>query len=133
MTEIVYTHRTRAGNKARIICDNLVKVNYPIVAAIVGHNNQEFVCTLTNSLKFMHNNEDHVLDLTEYCPWDDVAVDTPILVSNSQNGPWFKRHFAKYEKTGIVFCFMDGLSSWTNSSFDAALTGWKYAKLPEKK
>ena len=33
MSEIVYTHRTRSGLKARIICNN-AKGEYPIVALI---------------------------------------------------------------------------------------------------
>lgn len=36
--------------------------------------------------------------------WSKVAVDTPILVRNSEEEVWEKRHFAKYEN-GIVYAW----------------------------
>ena len=58
--------------------------------------------------------------------WSKVKVDTPILVKNSEDEEWHKRHFAKY-KNGNVYAWSDGLTSWT--AYDKMV--WKYTKLAE--
>lgn len=58
--------------------------------------------------------------------WSKVAVDTPILVRNSEEEVWEKRHFAKYEN-GIVYAWSNGTTSWSGDR----CTPWKLAKLPE--
>ena len=58
--------------------------------------------------------------------WSEVEVDTPILVKNSEDEEWRKRHFAKY-KNGNVYAWSDGLTSWT--AYDMMV--WKHAKLAE--
>ena len=57
--------------------------------------------------------------------WSKVEVDTPILVSNSEDGDWYKRYFAKYN--GKVFARSDGRTSWNETDVRA----WDYAKLAE--
>lgn len=59
-----------------------------------------------------------------------VAVDTPILVRDSENGGWRKRHFAKY-KNGKVFTWGSGKTSW--SDYDGCMYDWNYAKLADIK
>lgn len=56
--------------------------------------------------------------------WSKVPVDTPILVRDSENDMWCKRHFAKYEN-GKVYAFTRGTTSW-GGGFHA---GWEQAKL----
>lgn len=58
--------------------------------------------------------------------WSKVEVDTPILVSNSEDGDWYKRYFAKY-KNGKVFAWSDGRTSWNEIDVRA----WDCAKLAE--
>ena len=58
--------------------------------------------------------------------WSKVAVDTPILVKNSEDEMWRKRHFAKY-RNGNVYAWSDGQTSWT--AYDMMV--WNYAKLAE--
>ena len=58
--------------------------------------------------------------------WSKVAVDTPILVRQTKDGEWLRRHFAKYED-GDVYAWDVGRTSW---SADGVNT-WKYAKLAE--
>lgn len=58
--------------------------------------------------------------------WSKVKVDTPILVRFSEDGEWFRRHFAKYEG-GIVYTWKDSRTSWTED----CMTGWDYGKLAE--
>ena len=61
--------------------------------------------------------------------WSKVEVDTPILVRDSENKEWIKRHFAKYEN-GLVYAWKDSRTSWT-SLYDYEVTAWNYAKLAE--
>ena len=61
--------------------------------------------------------------------WSKVAVDTPILVRQTKDGEWLRRHFAKYED-GIVYAWKDAFTSWT-VSFDEDVYAWKFAKLAE--
>ena len=61
--------------------------------------------------------------------WSKVAVDTPILVRDSEEEAWRKRHFAKYEN-GIVYAWGNGTTSWSEFS-SGYLINWKFAKLAE--
>ena len=61
--------------------------------------------------------------------WSKVAVDTPILVRNSEEEVWEKRHFAKYEN-GIVYAWSAGSTSWS-ARMSNDITDWKFAKLAE--
>ena len=61
--------------------------------------------------------------------WSKVAVDTPILVRNSREEAWKKRHFAKYEN-GTVYAWSGGRTSWIVGS-KLCIFDWKFAKLAE--
>lgn len=61
--------------------------------------------------------------------WSKVAVDTPILVRDSEEEAWRKRHFAKFEN-GIVYSWSAGSTSWSVSA-SSNIVGWKIAKLAE--
>ena len=61
--------------------------------------------------------------------WSKVAVDTPILVRDSREEAWRKRHFAKYENE-TVYAWGNGTTSWGAFSSDS-LVNWKMAKLAE--
>ena len=58
--------------------------------------------------------------------WSKVAVDTPILVRDSENSCWHKVHFAKY-KDGEIYAGANGGTSWSSRW----TCRWKYAKLAE--
>lgn len=60
--------------------------------------------------------------------WSKVAVDTPILVNDSNDHGWVKRYFAKYEN-GSVFAWNGGKTSWSS---EGHATAWGLAKLPDK-
>ena len=62
--------------------------------------------------------------------WSKVEVDTPILVRDSENEKWIKRHFAKYEN-GRVYVWNLERTSWTSLN-DKCVMDWKYAKLAER-
>lgn len=58
--------------------------------------------------------------------WNEVEVDTPILVRNNKELRWNRRYFAGF-KHGTIYAWKDGRTSWT--ACDAST--WKYAKLAE--
>lgn len=58
--------------------------------------------------------------------WSKVAVDTPILVRDSEIESWRKRYFARYDN-GIVYAWGGGTTSWSAERS----TSWKMAKLAE--
>lgn len=60
--------------------------------------------------------------------WSKVAVDTPILVKDSNGHRWLKRYFAKYEN-GSVFAWNSGGTLWSSNGH---ATAWDLAKLPER-
>ena len=60
--------------------------------------------------------------------WSKVAVDTPILVRDSEEEAWRKRYFAKYENE-TVYAWIAGKTSW--SSNRGNITNWEMAKLAE--
>ena len=60
--------------------------------------------------------------------WSKVAVDTPILVRDSEKNVWKKRYFAKYEN-GMVCTWGYGATSWSADSDNVC--DWKFAKLAE--
>ena len=61
--------------------------------------------------------------------WSKVKVDTPILVKDTEEGEWRKRHFSGF-KNGKVYAWCDGATSWTaDGKYD--VNSWKYAKLAE--
>ena len=59
--------------------------------------------------------------------WNNVEIDTPILVRDYESQEWEARHFAKYED-GVIYTWDGGSTSWTSKG---NVTEWKYAKLAE--
>lgn len=57
--------------------------------------------------------------------WSKVQIDTPILVRDSEEEKWKKRHFAGIDKDGSVMAWDYGGTSWSS---DGALM-WDFAKL----
>lgn len=58
--------------------------------------------------------------------WNNVEVDTPILVRDYEGQEWARRYFAKYENK-TIYAWDSGRTSWTGDG----VTEWKYAKLAE--
>lgn len=78
-------------------------------------------CRLIQAIWLMEEYEEPEVD------WSKVAVDTPILVRDSETGKWIKRYFAEC-KDGEVYAWIGGGTSWTSDDSCA----WKYAKLAEQ-
>ena len=77
-------------------------------------------CGRHQLLWFMEDCEEREVD------WNKVAVDTPILVRDSEDEECRKRYFAKYEN-GTVYAWGSGRTSWSGSS----MTVWNCVKLAE--
>ena len=78
------------------------------------------------SLEFSTENRDLLWNVEDEVDWDEVEVDTKVLVRNNPDDNWLKRHFAKYDD-GKVYVFKDGRTSWS----DNGITHWEETKLWE--
>ncbi len=78
------------------------------------------------SWKYAKLAEDAKEDKESKVDWNEVKIDTPIMVRDSKNGDWFKRYFAEY-KNGKIYTWDNGHTSWETSR----MIEWKYAKLVE--
>ena len=103
-----YTHRTRDGRLARIICTDLKNDKYPVLA-LIDCNGEEEVERYTESLRYYSADLESADDLFEISPWDEVKVDTPVWIRNACNElePY---HFAKFEN-GTVYLWWAGTTS----------------------
>lgn len=63
--------------------------------------------------------------------WQNVAVDTPILVRDGICGDWQKRYFARFEDDK-VYAWDRGQTGWICDYNRLYTTDWKYAKLAEE-
>ena len=79
------------------------------------------------SLEFSTENRDLLWNVEDEVDWDEVEVDTKVLVRDRPYNEWLKRHFAKYEN-GKVYVFNDGRTSWNNEG----ITHWEETKLWEE-
>ena len=78
-------------------------------------------CSMLQAIWLMEEYEEPETD------WSKVEVDTPILVTNFEDGKWRQRYFAKFED-GKVYAWVDGGTSWSS---DNKTHKWNYAKLAE--
>lgn len=68
-------------------------------------------------------------EYVESVDWSQVAIDTPILVRDSESGIWRRRYFARIDD-GNVCAWTNGETSWSAVHEDN-FSKWKYAKLAE--
>ena len=61
--------------------------------------------------------------------WNEVQVDTPILVKGLGIAEWQNRYFAFF-KDGEVYAWCNGATSWSCKNSND-VSSWKYAKLAE--
>lgn len=110
---------TRNGKKIRVLCVDRRNEMAPVLVEdedgnLYGYNKYG---------KLSYGFDKY--DLKEYNPWQDVAVDTPVIVTYSFNGEdlYHKRHFSHYDATkGVVYVFGDGKTSYTSEPFDVVST-----------
>lgn len=70
-----YTHRTRSGLPARIVCTDPHAEHHPVIAR--GNDGaREFLLPLTLSLRYLGDGTDHELDLLEIPAWESERPST---------------------------------------------------------
>lgn len=65
-------------------------------------------------------------DFEEVTDWENIPLDTPIMVRDFDSESWMMRHFAFY-KFGKVYCWFDSYTSKDNDCRGAKC--WQQAKL----
>lgn len=109
------------GYKGLNFCEEFV------IPHILKSNNCTYLtcsdCGRRQMLWFVEEYEEPEVD------WGKVEVDTPVLVRDSENTEWLKKHFAKYED-GIVYVWNLGRTSWSAPN-NKSVSAWQYAKLIE--
>ena len=78
------------------------------------------------SLEFSTKDRDLLWNVEDKLDWDEVEVDTKVLVRDRPYNEWLKRYFAEYEN-GKVYVFDDGRTSWNCRG----ITHWEETKLWE--
>lgn len=68
-------------------------------------------------------------DFEEVTDWENIPLDTPIMVRDFDSESWMMRHFAFY-KFGKVYCWFDSYTS--NDSNCSGAKCWQQAKLYEE-
>ena len=107
---IQYTHKTRDGRPARIICTDKQSSKTPVVALIKRGDGGEDPIFLSSDLQASGAGKEPFL--TEKSIWEDVAVDMPVWVSHTYSPSYFEAHFAKYQD-GYVHIWVSGRTSHT--------------------
>lgn len=83
-------------------------------------------CHNCNTIQLLWFNKEYK-EPEEKVDWTKVAVDTPVLVRDSDGSNWYKRHFAKY-RDGQIFTYAYGGTSWSTNS----TTNWEQGKLADE-
>ena len=83
-------------------------------------------CDLCHMLQMLWLLEDYEEPEEPAIDWNNVEVDTPILVRVNEDVEWLQRYFAKYEN-GIVYAWDFGRTSWNETT----MIRWDYAKLAD--
>lgn len=129
-----YTHKTREGSRARIICEDYKGV-YPVVAAIETQDTppKEFIRTFEAATALgVYVSPSSGCILERFDPWDDVSIDTPVWVRHSSGEPWRTRHYAGKLEDGRIATFSEGRTSHTakhrySNSASKGLSYWSEA------
>ena len=64
-----YTHRTRSGLPARIVCTDRAGAT-PVLALVLEKNGAEHIITMSSSSSFSDDGKDHPLDLFDAQSWE---------------------------------------------------------------
>jgi len=127
--ELGKTYITRAGEKVRIICtDRKSKSGTMAIGLVAVDGKNETIYTYYSNGKVGLGNVVSNYDLVEeYSFWNDIKIDTKILVRDDEDEEWHRTYFAGYEY-GKVLAFVNGGTSWNKKD----KLEWNYAKLAEK-
>ena len=113
-------YRTRDGRQVRLLCIDRDAWNKD--ESVVGllrdwHYEKIFTWMSDGTYNSVGDGAEH-LDLIEVQPYEDFKIDDKVLVRNTNNVSWIKRHFAGVDEYGRPFVFKYGMTSWTTSEVD---------------
>ena len=64
--------------------------------------------------------------------WDNIPVDTPVLVRNSKNEDWTLRHFKRIRDTAETHKFETWGDGMTSRTTDGIISLWRYCEPAEE-
>jgi hypothetical protein len=125
---ITYTHRTRDGKPARIVCvDRIIEGFDAVIALVLVKHNCEATIYLKKNLRCNADDEDHDNDLFEgvepEIDWSKVPIDTPIWCGDD-GSVLRERHFAGLNAKGLPTAWLDGLTSHSTCGDKCRTTEW---------
>jgi hypothetical protein len=133
-----YTHRTRCGYLARILCTDVKSDHNSIAFAYLeSDTDREVVTMISSSLRYLPDHGISNLDLVEGAEdptdWSKVAVDTPIWVQSHGSAIWRTRHFAGVQDNAVLVWDNGRTSHTIENPIDKSV--WGNARLtdPTKK
>ena len=109
-------YRTRDGRSVRILCIDRRSRGGDMVVGLIEKQNHESLMTWNTSGQYSPSCSG--IDLVEVSPYEDFEIDDKVLVSNTNNVSWIKRHFAGVDDYGRPLVFKYGMTSWTTSEVD---------------
>ena len=116
---------TRNGRKVRIICVDCVNGAFPVVALVTNVALSEDLTLYTSEGRYFNTGENSGFDLIPLTRLEDLAIDAPILVRDSTDDMWNKRHFAGILE-GACMAWDSGQTSHTTTW----RISWSLWKLP---
>ncbi len=120
-----YADEIKKYSDLQVLCD---EIKIPFILKPIGKScARDIDCDTCQILTMLWLLEEYEEPKEPEIDWSKVEVDTPILVRDSEDENWHKRHFAKY-KNGVIYTWDNGQTSWTKTYIT---TAWKYAKLAE--
>jgi len=129
--EVGKVYTTRDGSKVRVVSiDTKDEDNLSLFVGLLSVGNMEVITLYTADGHCYSDKEHDDRDIiAEYSFWNDVEVDTPILIKDGEGDYWYKGYFAKYED-GKVYAWFNGTTSWSVGQ-QTDIEFWNYAKLAE--
>lgn len=89
-------------------------------------------CLLCRSIFAFWLDEEYTEPPKPEVDWDNVPVDTLVLVRNSKNENWTPRHFKRIRDTPSTHRFETWGDGQTSRTTDGIISLWKYCELAEE-
>lgn len=112
MIEMNKTYKTRNGMPVRILCNDIKRCIYTVIAAAYDQETGcEFTINVSSTGAYHEDRESH-LDLIEVTPYDDFKEDDLCVIWSDDKEIKEFRYFA-YAKGNLAYFFADGKTSFT--------------------
>ena len=130
LVEIGKKYIDRSGFLVKIIEDKLNNPSgYSAIGIVILKNGGEKVRVYTKDGK-IYNDEDSDFDLmSEISEWEEVPINTRVLVIDDKDGIWKRRYFAGFNNGPCYF--KSGLTSYTNKGIPCSIKEKDIEILPD--